>query len=1644
MINNKSIFKEGPCVMTSYLIILIKIIPAILVVFMGLYPLEAQSQSNHNGIDAINTHFIVAIDVSNDMKIATKDKKITEKAISHALFEGIKGSDGSRSKIFDSKTDNISIISFVLTGASSSACKENVGFDILPDTLFSLLPVTKQPNSKEELEKSIGIALARDCMFRQEINYSPIVTAETLAPVFANKIYKNKNYYENLFDKVILIVVSNDVYNGYPTRELDDLRRRRGLPLQKMEDSLALMRQVSQHFLLEPSGGGVNTAEIRDGQFAGLQLGVADYGRSTVRLHMSELKPLGAGVANAVDFPRVLLYDRVAYGEDNIRIVAAAGERDDLRVLSQPRLEPLNLQIRQIKGGSERSISNKIVDLPSCSPPVCVRKNGFISIDPIAVLGDNRTQGREDLPAPARSFEARVAFRYKTDGIYDLARIYSDWTPVKMRVVPPITIPGSSWSPEERYLDNYTLAMLWRSTDENGLTQEAARARLLAEREYEEKLLSAAVIGATIFATVFCIFICFFMFYRRPFSPMLSWQGVDNPVLDFDEDGQNRLLLGVVTIENEARPPWFGRWMGNQEHPHRSANLKIDVSALSEAGFEVDGENPIGFLSPTASESLCVTIERDVTHGNQFPIFLATEQIRDFCSDDLSSMQAVGISLSFILSWRRRRADAEWDAVNGALLSLSLRRERRRAPRIQFVHNTDAPVAFERGMRKEVGRFLIESQNRRKFAETFEASYAISARRTGVPLSDDVLSIPDALGVLSVPSCEMLRLPLFLNCDGVEALNPESAEDVYTFRLTTEAAANSNLGPYSFRLSRDPALCEPRLVFEWCGQTYSVFWPDAGRQACAVVVARGDETLARTVPLAGDILALPSPTAGVRTVALAEGGSAELLRINFGNTGRSGRGAVDFNWSWSLEEDPAAPAIEMKSGRRLADALVLRDDLTGAQILQSSLNIAETDEDRLLHVAVELGAVAKIHGDRSGALDFVCRIAVERRNDLGQTWSGEMTVTAKFRVETLPPPNWLCIDFGTSAVAAALGAGDSVKLINLQRVVPPDADVAVVQERNFESYDPANLERDTPFLPSYAVCDADFRQSRATKHAKPGFPAYSPAKLRPSDPTFLALPAPVVRLQSYPDRVIGSLKSWLGRSSANITLGCDVPYIDASGNRVEGAPPTDEVVEGAFAALASAYLDDPLNRAGRIIITHPNTFSPVHRDRLRRCALNGLGARLGVHLAERFELISESDAIAFHHCRNRLRQGTASPEERILVFDLGAGTLDLTLIKVDWAVGERVRPLKWTVENRIGVPVAGNHLDRILAWQVDRLLRSPSTVNEKNFKYVFPLVSSGFAVRESQNDHREAVRELARALRQAKQGDPGRNIPAWDGKSPFKVKVGGSGPHLLRALNEAVMKALPAESDGSAPQLLRRDGEIVLAIPADLIHGDKALKTFLKFLTRTCIDEVLAGAGRARDDVHTVLVSGRGALWPGLRDAVVGQFPKADAPVLHNRPNDMKEAVVRGAIAWQQLTGAARSVTEQRPPRLALLLKGDNRLIAEKDWDKPVDLSTSASFSLIQVECADPNYERDRATLRRHFYVDIGFGELQREELCAQDPMLSIRRERDHAGYVAIRLEGGRGSKTLGVAGTAGAIAMRPPWPIGETLLHPNDAPEEE
>ncbi len=1617
-------------------------------------PAKGQSESEARQ----STHFIVSIDVSGDMRrVVMGPQKVAAKAIASLLFDGVPDSV-SRPR-FNPATDEVSVITFVLTEARANECKASTGFTASPEKLFSLQPVVS--GGRSAFEESLARALARECTIPTGMNYAPVVTAEMMAPVFAGKQQWDRNQDQRLFDHTVLITVSNDVYNGFPTRELDDLTRRRGLPLDGVEDALALTRQVAQNFHMVSPEGWLISAIMRDNHFVGLKAGVQSSSDGPpLRLQMIRLEPAGVNLAGAVDIPARLVLDRVAIGPNRLQFEPAAGERADIRVPLRsgsdlPRLIPLKAELRTRttnrqpwRIGSKALAATATIDLVGCPHPACSRAGDDLRINPLAALGAPDGLGAADsLPADG-DIEIRLSFRHYTGALYNALGVKTEWLTLPVGFAPPLKVEGSTWAPANLYLDNATLAGVWRPGDRD-LTQSVARVRLLAERDRQEMVRTAQGLALAILMPVVLIALCFAVCYRRPFRPRLIWSPATNPTLDFDDAGNNRLLLGTVTVTNTASVPWFGRLLANHDHPHRPATLSLALPALTTYRLRVSDDKAIGFLSDETGQPLSQIVEREITHGNQFPLFLAVERVLDYEGDCEGDDAEEAIPLTVALSWRRRWKDARGTREEEVGLRLRLRRERPRLPLVKIELPDDAapPLTFERGQTRVIGTVVIESQARHAFAQRFAASYAIIARRAGIPLADGALRLAGDTAGIEIPSGATIRRDLLLECDGCLVPNPELSEDIYGFRLVGDAAPHSDLGPHGFALRRDPTLCEPRLMLDWCGRQYDIAWPNGGTEA-RVGTATVDSLSSMPVsPLPGNVLSLPDPPEGARILILASGGTAEVLRLRLGNTGHSGRGLVTFSWTWSLSEDETNPAIEPQPGKRLNDLITVADDITSLPVQGTSLVIPEgLDTERALHIAALGRAIKRIHGDRSGALSLRLMLTVSRTNDRGDVWSGTLSVAGRFHLEALPPPNWLCIDFGTSAIAAALGAGDVVGLIDLQRRLPQTDAQAARLERNLADYDPTNPERGSPFLPSYVVCDADTRSGPAKKHARPGFPAFVPGSLKPEDPAFLSLPATASAWHRHPRRVIGSLKSWLGRSSASIVLGEDVPHEADGGDVIEGPLPTDRVVEGAFAALASAYLDDPLHRAGRVIVTHPNTFSPVHRDRLRRCVLQGLGPHLNIHLPERVQLIGESDAIAFHHCRNRQRQEQKPRHrERILVFDLGAGTLDLTLLDVRWSRGEVVRPEAWTVENRIGVPVAGNHLDRILAWLVDRELKTLAKAHGADINYVFPAVAASLGgAGDRKDDHRQAIAELAVALRRAKQGDRERDLPPWDGRSPFLVQVGGDGPFLMNVKNDQVRKSLPESPNGGSPQLITRDDAILLAFPAEAVHGDRGVRAFLRFLTKTCVTELLDGAGRSHGDVDTVLVSGRGALWPGLRDAVVKQFPKAETPMLHASSDMMKDAVVRGAIAWQQLTGAARTVIEQRQPRLAVLLEGENRLVEEKDWKHPIDLSANASFRLIQIECANPDMRRDARTLRRHFYIDVGFGSLQREEFCQSDPHLRIHRERDRAGYTAIRVEGSSASRTLGVSGVAGSVVMRPPWPVGEPLLSPDEPPEEE
>ncbi|EDN72240.1 conserved hypothetical protein [Beggiatoa sp. SS] len=149
-----------------------------------------------------------------------------------------------------------------------------------------------------------------------------------------------------------------------------------------------------------------------------------------------------------------------------------------------------------------------------------------------------------------------------------------------------------------------------------------------------------------------------------------------------------------------------------------------------------------------------------------------------------------------------------------------------------------------------------------------------------------------------------------------------------------------------------------------------------------------------------------------------------------------------------------------------------------------------------------------------------------------------------------------------------------------------------------------------------------------------------------------------------------------------------------------------------------------------------------------------------------------------------------------------------------------------------------------------------------------------------------------------------------------------------------------------------------LCIPAKEVHDYPPLKEFIEFVTETVVDELLQAVAVKVEAVDTVVVSGRGALWPGLRQRVWDKFKHIEDNDRVRKPdlsdsNQAKNAVVSGAIAWQQLSN--KTIKPEEPDikaRFAILRQQHQRLILEDEWDKrdergeeiPIDLNATDSF----------------------------------------------------------------------------------------------------
>ncbi|MEO8845528.1 MAG: Hsp70 family protein, partial [Kofleriaceae bacterium] len=335
-------------------------------------------------------------------------------------------------------------------------------------------------------------------------------------------------------------------------------------------------------------------------------------------------------------------------------------------------------------------------------------------------------------------------------------------------------------------------------------------------------------------------------------------------------------------------------------------------------------------------------------------------------------------------------------------------------------------------------------------------------------------------------------------------------------------------------------------------------------------------------------------------------------------------------------------------------------------------------------------------------------------------------------------------------------------------------------------------------------------------------------------------------------RMISSAKSWLCHPGVDRNAAI-LPWGDSDGPKLSPVNAQAQVLRHIREAWDFTFPDADFAEQ-EVLVTVPASFDEAARE-LTLQAATAAGYPPVV-------LLEEPQA-AFYAWIDNARQKLA-PNERVLVFDVGGGTTDFTLIEVDdngdgftrTAVGDHLL-------------LGGDNLDLTLAKIVEQ------RVVAKSQKKLDALQWHG----------------LVHACRLAKEVLLGDDAPA---KAPIVVQARGS-KLIAGTLRDEVSRV---ELD----QVLFDGFFPLVAVDAPLVRGRGGLQEFgLPYAADPAVTRHLAAflSRHGAAQIHHVLFNG-GAMFPtALRARVLDQLAQWQGPRPHELPSAMPElAVAQGAAYY--------------------------------------------------------------------------------------------------------------------------------------------------
>lgn len=299
-------------------------------------------------------------------------------------------------------------------------------------------------------------------------------------------------------------------------------------------------------------------------------------------------------------------------------------------------------------------------------------------------------------------------------------------------------------------------------------------------------------------------------------------------------------------------------------------------------------------------------------------------------------------------------------------------------------------------------------------------------------------------------------------------------------------------------------------------------------------------------------------------------------------------------------------------------------------------------------------------------------------------WSHFHSVVT-IELEKDPGSEWLCVDYGTSATVAIFGDGTDR---NFQILSLNDRNKEIIDERENERFRNPRFENKEYFLSSNIMLQSNIPaiETDDIKH--------SLVYLSPSEPRFhskgyrLPYMKALVGYKNLPNGERYSKFQYKLKESDTTALTFEETPLEV-----------DQIFSATYKSLFRDYISEciPTGKViNKIVLTIPNTYTPHHIEFLKDIVIKELPSLRTDYIW----FVSESDAIAYYYLKNwnsfnrRKDERENSWKEHVLVYDMGAGTLDLTYLTIEHLEsGDK----KVSMVSKMGLNKAGDYLDYILA-----------------------------------------------------------------------------------------------------------------------------------------------------------------------------------------------------------------------------------------------------------------------------------------------------------------------------------------------------------